>query len=504
MDGHEDIALFNADVFSLVNRLLPLLARRVLSCVSKNMNLLVWKNVHALSFEEMPANFGVYVSKAPHLRELHLGNISELLFVAGPLRTLTMLRSLSLTGATDNWLNMMLSTGPGPRDGPKPDTPLIGLKHLALRAPRITSQGVSLISVELKNLEVLELLDCPKILPKVFHDFHMLTQLKELIAEGSRISRLQAIAKLTALEKLYLPNCMSLLLDSLQQDLTSLVNLKALSLKNAGPLTDDRCGTICNMTGLTDLDIADNLGSDNELSNFSCLTNLKVLRVINAGDQFAEAISRTLTRLEHLQVAFNSMSQTGIYYLQALVNLKTFELDPQSMFGLESMTAGFVHLPTSITELSFTSVRGSQYISHLTNLNKLTIFHGRTGPFSDFEALADLTRLEELTIGGPYEEDWMVHLQRLTGLEHLNLNGCLGTDGSKLAHLSRMTRLKVLYLDAFQPRGGWRDFLLLVPLTRLECLSLHDLHKELLPHLISLRKLCSGSSDSISREPLLI
>lgn len=294
------------------------------------------------------------------------------------------------------------------------------------------------------------------------------TRLRSLQVSGNRISDkgLEAIAQLTSLEELALsldvrgspvpgPPPNSLAIAGTNITATGLAQLRRLSrlvdLSMPDSVTDAGLQEISAFTHLEKLRIVYLSGrpaswprlTARATSQLGKLTMLRELHLpgipLENGDI---AFIESLTRLQHLDLAWTNVTDAGVIHLSPLQQLEALSLADRTITG-----DGFAGLSLPrLRELKLTStVITDRGLSHLTRFKSLTSLQIRFGRISDagvpyLTSLAELRGLElsncNITNTG------LKHLGSLTKLRFLGLSGTVITDDglNQLVGLKEMQR----------------------------------------------------------------
>ncbi len=224
-----------------------------------------------------------------------------------------------------------------------------------------------------------------------------LRKLKTLSLSRTQVddSSLPGIRQLTELEYLGLPQ--TRVTDAGLAALVGLRNLKTLSLA-FNPFTDDGMEAVANLTNLRTLELGETkVGNDG-------LAKLK-----------------TLTQLEYIELG-SAVTERGLDHLR----------------GLPSLTGVSMRLPV-VTDAVVTNLR---------KLSKLEHLRGVVASDADLERLKSLSHLKSLTFDlNRFTVSGLESLDAFPTLETLNLNGSVTVDDSYLVAVSKLKKLRQLFVD---------------------------------------------------------
>nr|MBQ8252771.1 leucine-rich repeat domain-containing protein [Lachnospiraceae bacterium] len=192
--------------------------------------------------------------------------------------------------------------------------------------------------------------------------------------------------------------------------IVALKNLKTLIIKDGDEITD--FGALCSLSKLEVLYL-----EAEQLKDISFVEGMEGLREFTLRDSVILDLSPLSgkTTLTYLELEDN-YEVKDYSVLSSLTSLETLHLDLCS-YGEMPEVSGW----TSLTELSVSGANNLQFLAQLPTLKKLSLSGGDS---SDFEVLAHLTELTELTIGRLYGD--LRHLDSLvalTNLKKLDISG---------------------------------------------------------------------------------
>ncbi|CAN1751419.1 Disease resistance protein L6 [Linum perenne] len=279
-----------------------------------------------------------------------------------------------------------------------------------------------------------------------------LTKLQRLtIKKCTQLAEVMSVERLETLRSLSMEDCTSI---TKLPDLSALTNLKTLEISGCTGLTEvmgfgrlesltelnmSGCSSVEKFMGIENLGLLEDLQmsdctSITKLPDLSALTNLKTLEISKC-TQLAEVM--ILERLETLR-SLNMTDCTSITKfpdLSALANLR--ELDISGCTGLTGvMVIPRLELLTELNMSGCSSVEELPDFSGLRNMVRLNI--SEKLPIS----LANLTKLQELSIHKCTQLAEVTSLERLEDLRSLSMTDC--TSITKFPDLSALTNLRKL------------------------------------------------------------
>jgi len=355
-----------------------------------------------------------YLAKLPSLRNLTLAGENfgdaqmEYLQDIHSLKKLT-LRWVPVTDAGMKYLGNL--------------TNLEELRFKRFGVQHITEKGLAHIS----NLTKLTHLEGINVSDKGLNHLNKMTKLKKLSLHMSPVSNetevLKSLKKFQFLEYLYLKPAT----DKGIAHVAQLTELRSLDI-GGNKLTDAGLSQLAKIKSLEELDLQGEHITDAGMGHIGELTNLKSLR-------FGEAMMIT---------------DQGMAKLAALQSLESidFELENATIAGLNHLN----QMPR-FTEIRIAVGSHGDAILNLSGLNQLKKLELRDFPVrdQDLACLAQLPRLEKLTIGGPISDAGLFHLGGLTNLHWLGI----GADDdyaphitdAGLSYLRNLNRLELLHIS---------------------------------------------------------
>lgn len=242
---------------------------------------------------------------------------------------------------------------------------------------------------------------------------------------------------------------------------------RKLELEGAG-LTDADIQDLKYMVNLTKLNL-----SGNNITDLTPLAELKQLRDLRLGQNDITDVSplAELTNLEYIDLRENP-NLTDLSPLSGLTNMQEFNYYNSPVEDLSFM-AGWTKL--EYLELSNVTDPDLSVLSGLTNVKHIyTNGSGNNTVMPDLSFMENMTKLQEISLWGYYEELDLSPLKNLTELTRLNLgrNGGnnIAATMTGLDALSGMTKLTELRLEG----SGTTSLDPLSGLTELRSLNIND------------------------------
>jgi Leucine-rich repeat (LRR) protein len=206
------------------------------------------------------------------------------------------------------------------------------------------------------------------------------------------------------------------------------------------------------LTRLEHLDLAFNsLNCLPSIAKLAALTNLNLERN-RVGDEGAQAL-KDLTSLMELHLSFNDLGNDGAQALKNLTALTSLKVSGnkigregvQALTGLTALTS--LDLSANFAEPGGLSAEDVKPLKNLSALTKLEMTHTSMGS-EGVLALTGLTSLTSLNLSWTnIEDDGAQALKNLTTLTSLDLAGCgIGAEGAQgLKGLSALIRLDLTF-----------------------------------------------------------
>ena len=193
--------------------------------------------------------------------------------------------------------------------------------------------------------------------------------------------------------------------------ISSLINLKNLSLRNVGFSNSD-ISKLSPLVNLTDLTL-----SQNRISDLQALVNVISANIPNLGvlsvdyNRFCDITSFTAFKNQLTSLALNGNQITDFGPLAAFTNLEELYLERTGIRDLRVLSG-----LTSLTRLDLSS-NGISNLEHLSNLTNLTRLFLDRNQVTDLQPLSDLTNLTHLLL----DRNQVTDLQPLSDLTNLTL-----------------------------------------------------------------------------------
>jgi len=226
--------------------------------------------------------------------------------------------------------------------------------------------------------------------------------------------------------------------------LAKLSRLEVLQINGSdgSPLTDEALRTICQIHSLKELMIAGNGFTDGGIEMLARLPNLETLNIGRPGlnDETLKRLAE-LPKLRELAWMYGkdvSVTMSALSALNALAGLESLSASEvrQDNEGLD--LSGLRNLKTLRIEMQYRTTRVGDEIVHSSDALQ----------DSDLACLSGLTKLEDLTLGGPgVGDEGMRHLAPLVRLKYLQIGGGPNLTDDGLKHLAHMHRLDSLNIS---------------------------------------------------------
>jgi len=382
-------------------------------------------------------------------------------------------------------------------------TKLTRLKELRLLCPRVQGPGLAHLA-ELPSLTFLSIMG-GSVKGSTFGDKAMpyvakYSSLRELYLGELTNAGLAQLSNLTGIEELHCPN----ITDKGLVYLKGIASLKRLNLRGT-QVTDNGLTHLKQFKSLEYLDLPEST-TDKGLAHLADLSNLKRLyipsRITDAGLRHLPK----LKSLEELQLYGEGITDEGMSHVAKLTNLKTLYLQncPVTNAGLAKLATlkslKVLHLPPKVTISGLAQLNAlpnlidleahggivQDYsglnIAGLTKLRWLAFWSGPPLRDQDLACLANLKRLEWLSIDGSITDAGMAHLAGLTNLEQLFMGGSNLTDKG-LSYATNMKKLMHLKIGGDFSDKGLVNLEGLTGLMSLEIASQNDFSPETLQRL---------------------
>ncbi len=275
----------------------------------------------------------------------------------------------------------------------------------------------------LSNLVALDLSSCQKLTVPGLAVLAKLSRLEELRLNGIRIDRAGL------------------------QPLVELTKLRSLSLRSTY-VNDEGLDVLAKFPLLTELDLGPDI-SDLGLAKLKSSKHLRVLLLggCDVGDAGLAHLSE-LTALEKLDLSATQVTDTGLAHLKPLTNLKHLDLS-----GTRITDAGFAHFSgmTSLRSIGLNyleKVTGTG-LQHLRGAKGLTELNLYTSGATDagLAGLKDWVQLRSLLLPDRITDAGLLHLNKLTNLQSVNLSDLRKVTGPGFAGLKNATAIKSLDLS---------------------------------------------------------